>query len=651
MKKQIFSANPRISGFLTMLLVVTVSFIAQGQPCPPPLNVTPNPSFPGCKAPGGPPFRVLLILDESGSISAGAATMVRTAVKDFAMTLTNASASTGKFEMGIIEFESTAKNALQPDVMLDVKSPAFLTKIQNYLSSGYSPSGGTNFEDALNKVALFPRVDMIFFITDGNPTSGNTNASIWSAISNNIKTAGTYVFAIGVGSNICVSNLKNLSGPDELNNPNSFQSGADWTLESFSSLGQSLVDLANSLIDTKAPTLVCSGNIKGINDPGLCGKRVVYPDPIVNDNCPNVNVICTPPPGSFFNVGQTDVNCTAKDNVGNTVSCGFKISIIDLESPKIMCPADKLISCEESSASSNTGSPTTSDNCSVSAVISTDFRVDGSCPNEFTLNRTWTVTDVHGNASTCLQHIFVEDKKSPNIVCPANITVTCDTTVAKTGMATATDNCDVSVSLSRRDIHISGDCEWFCITERHWTATDDCRNTSKCVQVITKDVTPLIEQALAAGPLVWGQTAATVTLKAGNGACAVKWLPYSGVTPTALKFDDAVAGPDCRLMSNPLDGTGHIVNPLLGEAMKLKILVRLNPALGDKKLKADLNCPMHFIVRQGLAGGEDATVNELLRVTDLTLGIVNVSLLVPEHTLHLLAVLKCVNTGRTVCNP
>ncbi len=648
MKKQSFKPGKMLASLFSAFLVLGIAAFSQAQPCAPALNVTPNPAFPGCKAPGGPPFRVLLILDKSGSISNTAAAMVRTAVKDFAMTLTNATSTTGKFEMGIIDFETNARNALQPDVMIDVKNPGFSGKIQTYLNTGYVPGGGTNFEDALNKVSLFPRVDMIFFITDGNPTSGNTAASFWSGISNNIKTAGTYIFAIGVGSGICVSNLKNLSSPDELNNPSSLQAGADWTLESFSSLGPSLIDLANSLVDTKAPTIACSPNIKGTNDPGLCGKRITYPDPIVNDNCPNFNLVCTPPPGSFFNVGPTNVTCTATDKVGNAASCSFKVTVIDLESPKITCPADKLISCEESVLPANTGSPSTSDNCTVDAVTNVDVRVNGTCPNEFTLNRTWTVTDIHGNFSTCMQTIAVEDKKSPVITCPANITVTCDTSVAKTGLATATDNCDASVSLSHRDIHISGDCDWFCVSERHWTATDDCRNTSKCVQVITKDVTPLIEQALSAGPLKWGQNAATVTLPPGKGACVVQWLPYSGVVPGALKFDDAVAGADCKLMTNPLDASGHILNPLLGEAMKLKILVRLKPSLGTTKLSA-IPCDMHFIVRQALAPNPD--VNELLRVTDLTLGNVNVNLLVPEHALHLLAVLKCVNAGRSVCNP
>ena len=129
----------------------------------------------------------------------------------------------------------------------------------------------------------------------------------------------------------------------------------------------------------------------------------------------------------------------------------------------------------------------------------------------------------------------------------------------------------------------------------------------------------------------------------------VKWLPYAGVTPTALKFDDAVAGADCKLMTNPMDpATGQIINPLLGEAIKLKILVHLKPSLGTTKLSA-IPCEMHFIVRQALAPNPD--VNELLRVTDLTMGNINENLLVPEHALHLLKVLKCVNAGRSVCNP
>ncbi len=649
MKKHSFPLSQRLSGLFSLLLVFLISGHAHSQ-----CAGVPNPVFPGCQAPGGP-FKVLLVLDESGSIGnapGGFEDEVENAVTGFANTLAAVVPSTGKMQMGIVEFSNSAST---PMGLTDVKSSGFLGAVSNYLTGDGGPNPNynpnvpgalTNFEAALLEARKTPDLDFIFFITDGNPTTGG-NINTWRGIANGMKSAGTYIFGVAIGTGINRCNIIALSGPDELGNPSSFQQGADWAQTNFGQLATDLVGFANSLIDTEAPVIACPSAIRNLNDPGKCGKTLTFTIN-VNDNCPNVSLISAPPSGSFFNVGETNVSATATDGVGNTATCSFKVTILDLEAPQITCPANLLLSCEASLAPGNTGTPTTADNCAIAAVLSEDLRIDGSCPNDFTIPRPWTANDVHGNASTCLQDIELEDKKSPVITCPANTTVTCDTSVAKTGLATATDNCDPSVQLSHRDIPISGDCEWFCVTERHWTATDDCRNTSKCVQVITKDVTPLIEQALASGPLVWGQTAATVTLPAARAACVVKWLPYTGVTPTALKFDDAVAGADCKLMTNPLDDAGRIVNPMLGEAMKLKILVRLNPALGTTKLST-IPCTMHFIVRQALAPNPD--VNELLRVTDLTLGNVNVNLLVPAHAIHLLDVLKCVNAGRTVCKP
>lgn len=654
-------SNQLLAGFLTSIFLLLLVGVSQGQPCTGVLNNNP-PNPPMCQPPGTI-FKVLLVIDESGSIGnepGGFEDEVEDGVLKFAEALA------GKpMELGIVEFNTIATIVLP---LTNASGGGFVEGVKAYLrgdkatpvvNPNYNPGGFTNFVDALTKAKSIVDanvagndVDIIFFISDGNPEPP-VPITDWKNLSDAIKTSGTYIFGIAVGSAPIDCNIRRLSGPDELNNPLGFQQGADWTRTNFDILAADLVDFANSLIDTHAPTIACSGNIRLGNETGKCGKVVNYVT-TAEDDCVNVNLVCTPPPGSFFNVGQTIVSCKATDDVGNASTCTFKVTILDSEAPRITCPADKLISCEESSLPANTGSPVANDNCGIGSVSHADVRVDGSCPNEFTINRTWTAVDVHGNPNACLQVISVQDKKPPVITCPANVTVTCDISIPKTGSANANDNCDPSVSITSNDIHISGDCEWLCVTERHWKATDDCGNTSKCVQVVTKDVTPLIEQALASGPLVWGQTAATVTLPPGRGACVVQWLPYTGVVPTALKFDDAVAGVDCRLMSNPLDA-GHIVNPLLGEAMKLKILVRLNPALGTKKLSEILPantppCTMHFIVRQALAGGENATVNELLRVTDLTLGNVNVNLLVPEHCLELLKVLKCVNAGRTVCN-
>ncbi len=58
--------------------------------------------------------------------------------------------------------------------------------------------------------------------------------------------------------------------------------------------------------------------------------------------------------------------------------------------------------------------------------------------------RTWTVSDVSGNTSSCQQIITLpEDDTPPVISCPADVTIACgdDDTPASTGMASAIDDC------------------------------------------------------------------------------------------------------------------------------------------------------------------------------------------------------------------
>lgn len=641
--------------FLFLSLLASTTF-AQS-PCPPrppsDLVRTSNPDFPGCQSAASVNFRILLVLDESRSISfAGQEGTVESAVTNFANTLHTNFSTPGKMQVGIVEFSDAAAEGMP---LTDVATAGFAGAVHTYLTSDGNPisydpdnGGNTNFEAALNKAASYHDIDIIFFFTDGMPTVGNTSRQTLITLANQIKCAGTYMFAIGVGSAADEQRIQDLSFTDKLGpGHTSLIQGADYSMESFSSFGQLLSDLANSLVDTQAPVIACPAPIKVVNKPGACGNFVNF-SPTITDNCPNATSTSTPPSGSFFPVGVTDVTCTAHDNVGLSSTCSFKITVLDLEPPHVVCPPDKTISCEESLDPSNLGNPVGSDNCSVGAINHSDERVDGNCPGNFTLKRTWFVADASGNLSSCLQVVKVEDKKPPVVTCPASITVTCDTSVAKTGVATGTDNCDTRVDFSRFDTHISGDCEWLCVTDRTWTGRDDCGNTASCVQRITKDVTPLINQAIGSDALVFGNNQSTVTIPPGRGNCVVQWLPYTGTTPTTLPFDKAVAGADCTLMSNPLNG-GHIVNPLLGETMKLAILVRLNPALGTRKLSTFTNCTLPFIVKHQLKPNPD--VNELLRVTNLTLGNVIVALSEPPHITELLNYIKCINSKFTVCNP
>ena len=77
------------------------------------------------------------------------------------------------------------------------------------------------------------------------------------------------------------------------------------------------------------------------------------------------------------------------------------------------------------------------------------------------------------------------------ITCPADVTVECDA-VPPVGVATATDNCDGTVTVTYNgETRLNGSCADEYTLTRTWTAEDNCGNTSTCSQTITvQDNTP-----------------------------------------------------------------------------------------------------------------------------------------------------------------
>src|SRR6185436_9369804 len=73
-----------------------------------------------------------------------------------------------------------------------------------------------------------------------------------------------------------------------------------------------------------------------------------------------------------------------------------------------------------------------------------------------------------------------------------NMTINCNESSdpSNTGSATASDNCDNSPTISHSDITTAGSCPGNYTIARTWTATDNCSDSSSCVQTITvHDVT------------------------------------------------------------------------------------------------------------------------------------------------------------------
>jgi hypothetical protein len=215
---------------------------------------------------------------------------------------------------------------------------------------------------------------------------------------------------------------------------------------------------------------------------------------------------------------------TAKDASGNTASCVQTIKVLDKIKPTLTCPSNKTISCNELTNPSNTGTPVVSDNCDPNPKVTyTDMSDKDLNPTKgkyynYTIQRTWTVTDASGNKKVCVQNIKVEDEDAPSISCPADQTINaganCSANV-NVGTATAIDNCSpVYVIGVREDFKALTAPYNAGVTKIVWAAFDASGNVSYCTQKITvkENINPVVNCA-ASG---------TVRRNADNGKCSYK---------------------------------------------------------------------------------------------------------------------------------
>ena len=118
---------------------------------------------------------------------------------------------------------------------------------------------------------------------------------------------------------------------------------------------------------------------------------------------------------------------TATDNCGNSVSQTQVITVQDTTDPVLEgVPANVTVECDAIPAPST--APFGDDNCDDDVEVTfEEVRIDGNCADNYTLERTWTVTDNCGNSTSGTQTITVQDTTDPVLAgVPANETVECD---------------------------------------------------------------------------------------------------------------------------------------------------------------------------------------------------------------------------------
>ncbi len=144
--------------------------------------------------------------------------------------------------------------------------------------------------------------------------------------------------------------------------------------------------------------------------------------------------------------------------------------------------------CEE--AADDIRQPVFADNCAENLDISfSDVVTMGDCEGSWTINRTWTAVDNHGNSVTAEQVISVVDTTAPTFTVPAAVSISCTgdaNDLAATGDVTdAMDACSNEVSVMYSDAFSTDGCFANNVITRTWTATDACGNVASQMQIIT----------------------------------------------------------------------------------------------------------------------------------------------------------------------
>ncbi len=186
--------------------------------------------------------------------------------------------------------------------------------------------------------------------------------------------------------------------------------------------------------------------------------------------------------------------CDSLSGCPGDACCGFKIDSLligDCCDFSMTCPSNVTIGCDESTDTTNTGSPTLtlSGSCPSITITYSDSETPGACPQEKTITRTFYAIDGSDTLGTCTQEITVEDNTAPKFdadpPCPADVTVECDN-VPDPPFLTASDtsdNCDPNPIVSYNQDSVS--LGWDYQLTRTWIATDACGNADTCTQVIT----------------------------------------------------------------------------------------------------------------------------------------------------------------------
>lgn len=173
--------------------------------------------------------------------------------------------------------------------------------------------------------------------------------------------------------------------------------------------------------DTIPPSFGALPDIPGVEAASAGGAVVTFTVAATDDVDGPVAATCSPASGSTFPLGNTTVNCTARDSFGNVASEDFLVSVVDTTAPALVVPTGTI----EAAATGPSGA-------AVSFAASATDLVSGpvapvcspASGSTFALGLTavnCTAADARGNSSMASFSVLVKDTGAPVVTVPANL--------------------------------------------------------------------------------------------------------------------------------------------------------------------------------------------------------------------------------------
>lgn len=373
--------------------------------------------------------------------------------------------------------------------------------------------------------------------------------------------------------------------------------------------------------DSDAPTVdSCPGDVTLTAATNTCSATANWTTPTFSDPCGGITVTSNFEVGDAVPLGANLVVYTATDAAGNSVTCEFTVTVIEVDAPAFSaCPANISIPAEAGTCAAvvTFNAPTATDACDANpSVVQTAGLASGETFPVGTTVITFVATDDSGNESMpCTFEVVVTDDEAPTVECPADQILQAQLgSVGATApgiSVVASDNCGVSdttfVIRGATTFTASGDASDLVfnigVSTVTYAVTDINGNVDSCSFTVTVNSSsnpPVIEcpndTSAIANPATCANSFAGLELVVTSDLSEIESITYELTGATILTSPatgiNSVSGID---FANGITTVTYTATNLAGEETTCSFVVEIIPGAGEP-----VQCPNDITIDAAL---------------------------------------------------